>query len=59
MLLPSKFTVIGFRSMVIVKRWEEYTGLQAVRQEDGVKFAELTTSAGDAPVPEAPAAQGA
>jgi hypothetical protein len=44
---------------VIVKRWEEYTGLQAVRQEDGVKFAELTTSAGDAPVPEAPAAQGA
>ena len=44
---------------VIVKRWEEYTGLQAVRQEDGVKFAELTTSAGDAPVPETPAAQGA
>ena len=44
---------------VIVKRWEEYTGQQAVRQEDGVKFAELTTSAGDAPVPEAPAAQGA
>ena len=44
---------------VIVKRWEEYTGLQAVRQEDGVKFAELTTSAGDAPVPETPEAQGA
>jgi DNA modification methylase len=44
---------------VIVKRWEEYTGLQAVRSEDGVKFAELTTSAGDAPVPETPAAQGA
>ncbi len=44
---------------VIVKRWEEYTGLQAVRQEDGVKFAELTTSADDASVPEAPAAQGA
>ncbi len=44
---------------VTVKRWEEYTGLQAVRQEDGVKFADLTTSAGDAPVPEAPAAQGA
>jgi DNA modification methylase len=44
---------------VIVKRWEEYTGLQAVRSEDGVKFAELTTSAGDAPVQEAPVAQGA
>ena len=44
---------------VIVKRWEEYTGLQAVRQEDGMKFAELNTSAGDAPVQEAPAAQGA
>jgi DNA modification methylase len=41
---------------VIVKRWEEYTGQQAVRQEDGVKFAELTTSADDAPVQEAPAA---
>ena len=44
---------------VIVKRWEDYTGLQAVRSEDGMKFAELTTSAGDALVPEAPAAQGA
>jgi DNA modification methylase len=43
---------------VIVKRWEEYTGLQAVRQEDGMNFAELTTSAGDAPLPETPAAQG-
>jgi DNA modification methylase len=41
---------------VIVQRWEEYTGQQAVRQEDGVKFAELTTSADDAPVQEAPAA---
>lgn len=44
---------------VIVKRWEEYTGLQAVRSEDGVKFVELTSSAGDAPVQEAPVAQGA
>ena len=43
---------------VIVKRWEEYTGQQAVRSEDGVKFAELTTSAGDAPVQETPAGQG-
>jgi len=44
---------------VIVKRWEEYTGQQAVRADDGVKFSDLATSAGDAPVPEAPAAQGA
>jgi DNA modification methylase len=43
---------------VIVKRWEEYTGQQAVRSDDGVKFAELTTSAGDAPVQEASAVQG-
>ena len=42
---------------VIVKRWEEYTGQQAVREGDGVKFAELTTSAGDAPVQKIPAAQ--
>ena len=44
---------------VIVKRWEEYTGQQAVREGDGVKFVELTTIAIDAPVQEAPAAQGA
>ena len=35
---------------VIVKRWEEYTGQQAVREGDGVKFVELTTIAIDAPV---------
>jgi len=44
---------------VIVKRWEEYTGQQAVREGDGVKFVELTTIAIDAPVQEAPAVQGA
>ncbi len=38
---------------VIVKRWEEYTGQQAVREGDGVKFVELTTIAIDAPVQEA------
>jgi DNA modification methylase len=44
---------------VIVKRWEEYTGQQAVREDDGVKFAELTSSAGDAPEQESAAALGA
>lgn len=44
---------------VIVKRWEEYTGQQAVREGDGVKFVELTTIAIDAPVQEVPAVQGA
>ena len=44
---------------VIVKRWEDYTGQQAVREGDGVKFVELTTIAIDAPVQEAPAVQGA
>ncbi len=44
---------------VIVKRWEEYTGQQAVREGDGVKFVELTSIAIDAPVQEVPAVQGA
>ena len=44
---------------VIIKRWEDYTGQQAVREGDGVKFVELTTIAIDAPVQEAPAVQGA
>ena len=30
---------------VIVKRWEDYTGLKATRESDGQAFAELTTQA--------------
>jgi len=30
---------------VIIKRWEDYTGQQAVREDDGVKFGELAISA--------------
>ena len=26
---------------VILRRWQEYTGAQAVRESDGVQFAEL------------------
>ena len=26
---------------VIIRRWQEYTGAQAVRESDGVQFAEL------------------
>jgi DNA modification methylase len=27
---------------VIIKRWEEYTGQQAVREDDGLKFSEAS-----------------
>jgi DNA modification methylase len=27
---------------VIIKRWEDYTGQQAVREDDGIKFGELS-----------------
>jgi DNA modification methylase len=42
---------------VIIKRWEDYTGQQAVREDDGMKFGELTASADDAQVQDAPAGE--
>jgi DNA modification methylase len=30
---------------VIIKRWEDYTGQQAVREDDGVKFSEASEKA--------------
>lgn len=40
---------------VIIKRWEDYTGQQAVRENDGVKFGELAISAAIAQGQDAPA----
>jgi DNA modification methylase len=40
---------------VIVKRWEEYTGQQAVREEDGATFADLTPQQALAATQEDPA----
>ena len=40
---------------VIIKRWEDYTGQQAVREDDGVKFDELAISAAIAQGQDAPA----
>jgi DNA modification methylase len=40
---------------VIIKRWEDYTGQQAVREDDGVKFGELAISAANAQWQDAPA----
>ena len=42
---------------VIIKRWEDYTGQQAVREDDGMKFGELSVSADDAQVLEASAGE--
>jgi len=42
---------------VIIKRWEDYTGQQAVREDDGMKFGELSVSADAAQVQEAPAGE--
>lgn len=42
-------------SDVIIKRWEDYTGQQAVREDDGVRFGELTISAAKAQGQVAPA----
>jgi hypothetical protein len=35
---------------VIIKRWEEYTGQQAVREDDGVLFVNAATSKNTEPV---------
>ena len=40
---------------VIIKRWEDYTGQQAVRDDDGVKFGELAINAAIAQGQDAPA----
>ncbi len=40
---------------VIIKRWEDYTGQQAVREDDGAKFGELAISAAIAQGQDAPA----
>ena len=43
---------------VIIKRWEDYTGQQAVRDDDGVKFGELAINAAIAQGQDAPAVTG-
>jgi len=35
---------------VIIKRWEDYTGQQAIREDDGVSFVNAATSKNTEPL---------
>jgi DNA modification methylase len=42
---------------VIIKRWEDYTGQQAVREDDGAKFADLAAQVAQVATQDVPAQQ--